>query len=57
MKSEATYRTWKEFEEMERRRVGTFQLSVDDLARDLYVDAYKDDDDDDLEIQELDFDE
>ena len=44
MKSEATYRTWKEFEEMERRRVGTFQLSVDDLARDLYVDTYKDDD-------------
>ena len=54
MKSEATYRTWKEFEETERRRVGTFQLSVDDLARDLYVDTYKDDDD---ETQELNFDE
>ena len=56
MKQEATYRTWKEFEEMERRRVGTFQLSVDDLARDLYVDVYKDDDDD-IEVQELNFDE
>ena len=56
MTSEAIYRTWKEFEEMERRRVGTFQLSVDDLAKDLYIDTYKDDDDD-VEIRELNFDE
>jgi len=35
---EVTYRTWQEFEQQERRRVGTFQLSVDDLAKDMYAD-------------------
>ena len=32
------FRTWREFNEQEDRRCGTFQLSIDDLARDLYYD-------------------
>ena len=54
MKTEITYRSWKEFEMSERRRVGTIQLSVDDLARDLYVDCLLDEDND--EVEELFFD-
>jgi hypothetical protein len=53
MKLEETYRSWKEFEELERRRVATFQLSIDDLARDLYVDTSLEEED---ELEELDFD-
>lgn len=53
MKLEESYRSWKEFEEIERRRVATFQLSIDDLARDLYVDTSRDDSD---ELEELNFD-
>lgn len=52
MDPEKIYRTWQEFEREERRRVGTFQLSIDDLERDLYYeDLYEDD-----EPKELDFD-
>ncbi|MCK9522027.1 MAG: hypothetical protein M0R76_03150 [Proteobacteria bacterium] len=39
MLKEEGYRSWEEFESMERRRVGTFQLSIDDLARDWYMDG------------------
>ena len=53
MKMEETYRSWKEFEQLERRRVGTFQLCVDDLAKDLYVDQVRTSDD---EVEELNFD-
>lgn len=49
---EITYRSWQEFEKEQRRRVATFQLSLDDLARDLYVDF----DLDEEEIKELNFD-
>lgn len=49
-----TYRNWMDFEQAERRKVGTFQLSIDDLAKDLYIDypAEKEE----AEEQELDFD-
>ncbi len=50
-----TYRTWKEFEEIENRKVGTFQLSIDELAKDMYVDTLSERDDEE-EIEELDFD-
>jgi hypothetical protein len=53
MSFEESYRSWKEFEELERRKVGTFQLSIDDLARDLYVDLSAVDNDE--EVAELDF--
>mgnify|MGYP001241959202 CR=1 FL=1 len=33
-----TYRTWIDFEQTERRKSGTFQLCIDDLAKDLYID-------------------
>jgi len=39
MFKEESYQSWRDFEVAERRRVGTFQLSVDDLARDLYMDT------------------
>lgn len=32
------FRTWRDFNEQEYRRCGTFQLCIDDLARDLYYD-------------------
>jgi hypothetical protein len=32
------FRTWKDFTQHEYRRVNTFQLCVDDLAKDLYYD-------------------
>jgi hypothetical protein len=49
-----TYRSWKEFTEQQYRKANTFQLSIDELARDLYYDdaAYKND----LEDDELNFD-
>ena len=53
MDPEKSYSTWQEFEQEERRRVGTFQLSIDDLERDLYYDSTYDDDD---EPEELNFD-
>jgi hypothetical protein len=31
-----TYRSWEDFKKDEYRRCGTFQLSIDELARDLY---------------------
>jgi hypothetical protein len=49
---EITYRSWQEFEKEQRRRVATFQLSLDDLAHDLYVDFDLDED----ELKELNFD-
>jgi len=33
---EKGFRTWKDFNQHELRRCNTFQLSIDDLARDLY---------------------
>ena len=50
-----TYRTWKEFEQAERRKVGTFQLCIDDLAKDLYIDTLSERDDEE-EPEELNFD-
>jgi hypothetical protein len=32
------YRSWKEFKQEEYRQFGSFQLSLDELARDLYYD-------------------
>jgi hypothetical protein len=52
MDPEKSYRTWQEFEQEERRRVGTFQLSIDDLERDLYYEEVCEDE----EPKELDFD-
>jgi hypothetical protein len=53
MQTENLYRSWKDFEMSERRRVGTFQLSVDDLAEDLYIEPplYAED----QELSELNF--
>jgi hypothetical protein len=44
-----TYRSWKEFTEQQNRKSNTFQLSIDELERDLYFDdsEYKRDKDDD----------
>jgi len=51
MLKEEVFRSWREFEMSERRRVGTFQLSVDDLARDLYMDsAFSVEEDDGAEL-------
>lgn len=51
---ENTYRSWKEFTQHEYRRVGTIQLSIDDLERDLFFEEF-DEDDEDEEVAELDF--
>ncbi|MCU0663329.1 MAG: hypothetical protein MUC50_13510 [Myxococcota bacterium] len=32
------YRSWKEFKQEEYRQFGSIQLSLDELARDLYYD-------------------
>ena len=53
---EKEYRTWKEFNQQELRRVGTFQLSIDDLAHDLYFDDKMDKRDEEEEEEELNFD-
>ena len=34
-----SFKSWQEFETSERRRVATFQMSVDNLARDLYLET------------------
>lgn len=51
---EKGYRSWDDFTKTEYRRCGTFQLSLEELARDLYYDdsPYKKDD----EEEELNFD-
>ena len=49
-----TYRTWREFEQIENRKIGTFQLCIDDLAKDLYIDILSEKDD--AESEELNFD-
>jgi hypothetical protein len=51
---EKSYVTWKDFNEQELRRCATFQLSVDDLARDLYYDEKATEKED--EVTELNFD-
>jgi len=48
-----SYSSWKEFTQDEFKRFGTFQLSIDELAKDVYYDDAKDDDE---EIEELNFD-
>ncbi|MBN2341525.1 MAG: hypothetical protein JXX29_20360 [Deltaproteobacteria bacterium] len=55
MLKEESYRSWKEFEMSERRRVATFQLSVDNLARDLYLELEREEQED-AEVTELNFD-
>lgn len=44
------YRSWKEFEEQEYRRCSTFQLSLEELARDLYFDDKLDELEDTAEL-------
>lgn len=51
MQREKVYQTWEEFEREQRRRYATFQLSIEELARDLYMDLEEED-----EPKELDFD-
>jgi len=53
MKQDKIYRNWEEFEREQRRRYATFQLSLDELAKDLYIDY---DDDPEEDIKELNFD-
>ena len=53
MKHDKVYKTWVEFEREQRRRYATFQLSIEELAKDLYMDI---EDEDDEEPQELNFD-
>ena len=48
------YRTWKDFTEQQYRKSNTFQLSIDELARDLYYDDSPDERD--KETDELNFD-
>ena len=38
MDDENYYRSWKEFNQSEYRRCSTFQLSIDTLEKDLYLD-------------------
>ena len=57
MFKEEPFRSWKDFEMSERRRVATFQLSVDNLARDLYLEmGHSEEDRDDGDVVELNFD-
>ncbi|MBN2801997.1 MAG: hypothetical protein JXR91_02765 [Deltaproteobacteria bacterium] len=52
-----SFKSWQDFEIAERRRVGTFQLSVDNLARDLYMEIDTSGDDfKEHEVMELNFD-
>jgi hypothetical protein len=52
-----SFRSWQEFETSERRRVATFQMSVDNLARDLYLETeIVETDLNDSEVKELNFD-
>lgn len=53
MKQEKTYSTWAEFEREQRRRYATFQLSIEELAKDLYMDIEEEEEE---EPQELNFD-
>ena len=53
MQREKAYQSWEEFERDLRRRYATFQLSIEELAKDLYMDL---DDEDDEDPKELDFD-
>jgi hypothetical protein len=53
MKQEKVYRTWAEFEREQRRRYATFQLSIEELAKDLYMDLEEEENE---EPQELNFD-
>ena len=57
MFKEEAFRSWKDFEMSERRRVATFQLSVDNLARDLYLEMGSGQEEkEDSEVVELNFD-
>lgn len=51
---ELKFQSWEEFTKHEYRRCGTFQLSVEDLANDLYFDDDKDLEE--SEVEELNFD-
>ena len=48
------YRTWEDFKKEQYRRCNTFQLSIDELAKDLYYDDKPEVDEE--EVQELNFD-
>lgn len=50
---EKSFRTWKEFTRDEYRRFRTFQLSIEEFAKDLYYDETKEVQD---ETEELNFD-
>jgi hypothetical protein len=57
MFKEEAFRSWKDFEMSERRRVATFQLSVDNLARDLYLEmGPAQEEKEESEVVELNFD-
>ncbi len=45
-----SFRSWKDFTEQQNRKSNTFQLSIDELERDLYFDEseYKRDREDEL---------
>lgn len=47
-----SYKTWREFQQEQFRRCSTVQLSIEELARDLYYDEEVETE----EVQELDFD-
>ncbi len=52
-----SFKSWQDFEVSERRRVATFQLSVDNLARDLYLETETfQEEKQDPELMELNFD-
>jgi len=53
MQNDKVYKTWADFEREQRRRYATFQLSIDELAKDLYIDIEEEEDE---EPQELNFD-
>jgi hypothetical protein len=53
MQRNKVYRNWDEFEKEQRSRYATFQLSIEELAKDLYMDLEQEEDE---EPEELDFD-
>ncbi|MCP4603156.1 MAG: hypothetical protein GY847_22020 [Proteobacteria bacterium] len=53
---ESKFNSWEDFTKEEYRRCGTFQLSLEDLARDLYYDDSDNFKKEDSEEKELNFD-
>jgi hypothetical protein len=55
IKEKMAFDSWKEFKQNEYRRCATFELSIDDLAKDMYYEEHFDKKDKD-ERDELNFD-